>query len=195
MEISREMVDKIRAGLPELPDAKQERFVSQYGLTEYDAAVISQTVESAVAFEEIAKTVTPKVAANWLMGDVARLANESEVEVAASGLGIGGLTTLVTMVEKGTINGSVAKTLLDELYVPGGDPEAIVKERGLGQVNDSDELGRIVDEVIAANEGVVADYKGGKVQALQALVGQVMKATRGRANAQSVNQLLRDRLG
>jgi aspartyl-tRNA(Asn)/glutamyl-tRNA(Gln) amidotransferase subunit B len=111
-----------------------------------------------------------------------------------SGLGIAGLVTLLELVEKGSINIATAKSLLDELYVEGGDPAAIVAERGLVQVSDEGELSKLVDEVVAAHANVVADYKGGKQQALQALVGQIMKATKGRANAQTVSQLLRERL-
>ena len=194
MEISREMVDRIRSELPELPDAKQARFCSQYGLSAYDAGVLIQSRESADTFEEIATHVSAKVAANWLTGDVARLANEHDLDLDSSGLGRDGLVRLLTLVESGTINGATAKLLLTELYVDGGDPQAIVAERGLGQVSDNAELSTIVDSVIAANDKSVADYRGGKQQALQALMGQVMKATRGRANAQAVNELLRERL-
>jgi len=194
LEISREMVEEIRGRLPELPEAKQERFVAQYGLSDYDASVLTQSGGVADAFEEIAKEVTPKVTANWLMGDVARIGNETGTELQDSGLGIPGLISLLDLVEKSSINSATAKSLLDELYVKGGDPAAIVAERGLAQVSDEGELGKLVDEVIAAHANVVADYKGGKQQALQALVGQIMKATKGRANAQTVSQLLRERL-
>ena len=194
LEISREMVEEIRSRLPELPEAKQKRFVAQYGLSDYDASVVTQSGDVADAFEEIAKEVTPKVAANWLMGDVARIGNDTGTELRHSGLGIAGLISLLLLVEKSSINNATAKSLLDELYVKGGDPAAIVAERGLAQVSDVGELGKLVDEVIAAHANVVADYLGGKQQALQSLVGQIMKATKGRANAQAVSQLLRERL-
>jgi aspartyl-tRNA(Asn)/glutamyl-tRNA(Gln) amidotransferase subunit B len=194
LEISREMVETIRGRLPELPEAKQERFVAEYGLSAYDATVLTQSKDVADAFEAVAGQVAPKIAANWLMGDVARISNETGVGLGESGLGVTGLVSLLKLVEKGAINTATAKTLLDELYAPGGDPAKIVEERGLAQVSDEGELGRMVDEVIAAHANVVADYRGGKQQALQALVGQIMKATKGRANAQAVSQLLRERL-
>jgi aspartyl-tRNA(Asn)/glutamyl-tRNA(Gln) amidotransferase subunit B len=194
LEVSREMVEEIRRRLPELPEAKQERFASQYNLSDYDASVVTQSKGTADAFEEVAKKVAPKVAANWLMGDVARISNETATELLQSGLGVRGLIALLDLVEKGSINSATAKSLLDELYVKGGDPAAIVAQRGLAQVSDEGELSKLVDEVIAAHANVVADYKGGKQQALQALVGQIMKATKGRANAQAVSQLLRERL-
>lgn len=194
LEVSREMVDEIRGRLPELPEAKQKRFASQYNLSDYDASVLTQSKGTADAFEEVAKKVAAKVAANWLMGDVARISNETATELLQSGLGVSGLVALLDLVEKGSINSATAKTLLDELYVKGGDPATIVAQRGLAQVSDEGELSKLVDDVITAHANVVADYKGGKQQALQALVGQIMKATKGRANAQAVSQLLRERL-
>jgi aspartyl-tRNA(Asn)/glutamyl-tRNA(Gln) amidotransferase subunit B len=125
---------------------------------------------------------------------VARLSRETRTPLGRSGLGVQGLAALIGLVEKGSINGSTAKQLLEELYLSGGDPEAEVKERGLSQVSDTQEIGRIVDSVIAANAGAAADFRGGREQALQSLVGQVMKATRGRADARLVNRLLRERL-
>jgi aspartyl-tRNA(Asn)/glutamyl-tRNA(Gln) amidotransferase subunit B len=138
--------------------------------------------------------VPAKAAANWLMGEVARLARESRTPLPGSGLGLEGLASLIKLVEAGTINGSTAKELLEELYLAGGDPAAVVEERGLGQVSDQAELERLVDAVLAENPAAVADFQGGKEQALQRLVGGVMKATRGRADARVVTGLLRDRL-
>jgi aspartyl-tRNA(Asn)/glutamyl-tRNA(Gln) amidotransferase subunit B len=128
------------------------------------------------------------------MGDVAALANEHHVPLAESGLGVAGLASLLTLVEAGTINGSTAKQLLGELYATGGDPRAIVEERGLAQVGDVDELGSIIKRVMEENPKAVDDFRGGRDAALQALVGQVMKATRGRADARLVTTLLRERL-
>jgi len=138
--------------------------------------------------------VSAKVAANWQMGDVAALANEHHVALADSGLGVGGLAALLALVESGAINGSTAKELLSELYVVGGDPAALVTERGLGQVGDQAQLAAVVAEVIEANPKACADFRGGREAALQSLVGQVMKATRGRADARMVTTLLRERL-
>jgi aspartyl-tRNA(Asn)/glutamyl-tRNA(Gln) amidotransferase subunit B len=196
LELGGEYVERVRAKLPELPDARQRRFESQYGLSTYDAALLTDSRDDAEAYEALAAAgVSAKVAANWMNGDVARLANAQHLPLQRSGLGVGGLAALLRMVEAGSINGTTAKELLDELYVSGGDPEVLVRERGLGQVSDESELAAIVDSVIAANERAAADFRGGKEQALGSLVGQVMKATRGRADARLVNKLLRERLG
>jgi aspartyl-tRNA(Asn)/glutamyl-tRNA(Gln) amidotransferase subunit B len=196
LQLDSDYVERVRARLPELPDARQRRFEAQYGLSAYDAAQLTGAREDADAYEALAGAgVSAKVAANWMNGDVARLANAHHLPVHRSGLGVAGLGALLTMVESGAINGTTAKELLDELYVGGGDPEALVRERGLGQVSDEAALAAVVDEVIAANPKAAADFQGGKEQALGSLVGQVMKATRSRADARLVNKLLRERLG
>jgi aspartyl-tRNA(Asn)/glutamyl-tRNA(Gln) amidotransferase subunit B len=196
LQLDGEFVERVRARMPELPDARVRRFEQQYGLSLYDAAILCATRDDAEAYEAVVGAGVPaKLAANWVNGDVARLANAHHVPLHRSGLGVSGLSALLKLVDGGAVNGSTAKALLDELYLSGGDPEALVRERGLGQVSDASELARIVDEVIAANAKVVADYQGGKQQALGALVGQVMKATGGRADAKLVNVLLRERLG
>jgi aspartyl-tRNA(Asn)/glutamyl-tRNA(Gln) amidotransferase subunit B len=196
LQLDREYVDRVRMRLPELPDVRQRRFEEHYALSAYEAAILTTSRDDAEAYEQlVAAGVPAKLAANWQMGDVARLANAHHVPLQRSGLGVDGVASLLKLLDAGTINGSTAKALLDELYLSGGDPAAIVQERGLAQVSDVDELARIVDEVIAANPKSVADYRGGKQQALGALVGPVMKATRGRADAKVVNALLRERLG
>jgi aspartyl-tRNA(Asn)/glutamyl-tRNA(Gln) amidotransferase subunit B len=189
-------VERVRARLTELPDARQRRFESQYGLSGYEAAILTSSREDADVYEALVGAGVPaKLAANWQIGDVARLANAHHVPVHRSGLGVAGLAALLRLLDAGTINGTTAKELLDELYLAGGDPEAVVGERGLGQVSDASALGAVVDEVIAANPKAVADFRAGKEQALGSLVGQVMKATRGRADAKMVNALLRERIG
>jgi aspartyl-tRNA(Asn)/glutamyl-tRNA(Gln) amidotransferase subunit B len=195
LQLDRELVERIRAGIPELPEARAARFVEQYGLSAYDAAVLTTGRGDADSYEALAAAgVSAKVAANWLMGDVAALANEHRVSIVESGLGVAGLAALLALLEAGTINGTTAKELLAELYIDGGDPAALVGERGLGQVSDMGALTAVVDEVLAANPRAVEDFRGGKTQALGSLVGQVMKATGGRADAKLVNGLLRERL-
>jgi aspartyl-tRNA(Asn)/glutamyl-tRNA(Gln) amidotransferase subunit B len=195
LQLASELVERIRAALPELPEARALRFTEQYGLSAYDAAVLTTTRGDADTYESLVGAgVSAKIAANWQMGDVAALANENRMPVAGSGLGVSGLAALLRLLEKGAINGSTAKGLLAELYVGGGDPAALVEERGLGQVGDADELGTIISDVIAANPKACEDFRGGREVALQSLVGQVMKATRGRADARLVTTLLRERL-
>ncbi len=195
LHLDAEFVDRVRAGLPELPQQLMERLQREHGLSAYDAAVLTAERDDAEVFEQLMSDgVSAKAAANWLMSDVARLARETRTPLRHSGLGVAGLATLITLVERGSINGRTAKDLLDELYLAGGDPVAVVADRGLAQVSDLGELERIVAAVITENPAAVADFRGGKEQALQRLVGGVMKATRGRADARMVNQLLRERL-
>ena len=196
LELSAEFVARVRAGLPELPAALALRLETQYGLSEYDAAQLTVERDDAAAFEElVGLDVGAKPAANWMMGEVARLAHLHAVPLGRSGLGVAGLSALIRLVESGSLNGATAKELLDELYLPGGDPAALVAARGLAQVSDEDELRGHVDAAIAANPKAVADFRSGREAALQSLVGQVMKATRGRADARAVNRILRERLG
>jgi aspartyl-tRNA(Asn)/glutamyl-tRNA(Gln) amidotransferase subunit B len=195
LQLAPDLVERIRAGIPELPEARALRFSEQYGLSAYDAAVLTTTRADADTYESLVGAgVSAKTAANWQMGDVAALANENRLPLADSGLGVNGLAALLALLEKGAINGATAKELLAELYVGGGDPAALVAERGLGQVGDADELGSIISEVIDANPKACEDFRGGRDVALQSLVGQVMKATRGRADARLVTSLLRERL-
>jgi aspartyl-tRNA(Asn)/glutamyl-tRNA(Gln) amidotransferase subunit B len=188
-------VDGVRAKLPELPIARAARLAAEHGIPAYDAAVLTDTREDADAYEALVATGVPaKLAANWQMGEVARLARETHVQLARSGLGVDGLARLLQLVQSGTVNQTVAKELLEELYVSGGDPEEVVRERGLGTVRDDAALVELVDAAIAEKPEAVADYKAGKEKALQSLVGSVMKATRGQADANRVNELLRERL-
>lgn len=195
LQLDSEFVARVRGGLPELPEARARRFREQLGLSEYDAAQVTSTREDADAFEAlVASGVPAKAAANWMSGDVAALANEHHVSLSASGLGVDGLSTLLRLVVGAVINGPTAKELLAELYVAGGDPEALVRERGLAQVSDTTELAALVDQAIAQNAVAAADFRAGKDKALAALVGAVMKATRGKAQPKLVDQLLRERL-
>ena len=188
-------VERLRATLPELPPARAARFSEQYGIPAYDAAVLTDSREDADAYEALAATgVSAKLAANWMMGDVQRLAAKTRTALARSGLGVEGTGALLRLLEAGSISGTTAKELLEELYLPGGDPEALVRERGLGQISDESELVRLVEAAIEANAAAAADYRGGKQQAIGALVGHVKKATQGKADARRVTQLLRERL-
>ena len=157
--------------------------------------MITSTRADADTYEALVQAgISSKGAANWLTGEVTALANLHRIPLADSGLGIAGLAALLTLVEAGTINGSTAKELLAELYTSGGDPVSLVSERGLGQVGDADELGALVTDAIAANPKACDDFRAGREAALQSLVGYVMKATRGRADARLLTSMLRERL-
>jgi aspartyl-tRNA(Asn)/glutamyl-tRNA(Gln) amidotransferase subunit B len=193
--LSEEMVAEMRSALPELPEARAARFQEQYGLSDYDAGILIATRQEADCFESlVAARIPAKLAANWQTQDVARLAHEHHLPLWESGLGVDGLAALLRLVEAGTVNQTTAKELLEELYLPGGDPAAVVRERGLGQVSDEAALGALVDAAIAANPKAVADFRTGKEAALGSLVGQVKKATQGRADFRLVDRLLRERL-
>jgi aspartyl-tRNA(Asn)/glutamyl-tRNA(Gln) amidotransferase subunit B len=196
LQLDAPFVERVRGELPELPDVRARRFAEEYGLSAYDAAVLSDTREEADCFERLVGAGLPaKLVANWQMGEVARLANAEHVPLWRSGLGVEGLAALLRLVDSAAINATVAKELLDELYLSGGHPEALVGERGLAQVSDEAAIAGLCEEAIAANPQAVSDFRGGKEAALQRIVGHVMKATKGRADPRLVNRLLRERLG
>ncbi|MGC8461396.1 MAG: Asp-tRNA(Asn)/Glu-tRNA(Gln) amidotransferase subunit GatB [Candidatus Dormibacteria bacterium] len=195
LSISRELVDELRRSLPELPSAMQTRFVSSYGISEYEAGVLTQERSDAETFEEIVKRgVDPVLAARWCIGDLAKLAKDSKTGIGASGLGVEGVAELLKLLHAGTINGATAKALAEELYTVGGSPAALVAERGLGKVSDRSAVEAMCQEAIAGNQKAVEDFRGGKEAAFQSLVGAVMKASRGRADAALVREVLTDLL-
>ena len=196
--IEREWVEEIRARLPELPDAKRDRFVAQYGLSRYDAGVLVADRAVADYFEACVRAgagrAEPKAIANWITGELFRLMKAQGVEIEEVRITPDRLVALIGMVEDGTITASTAKKVLAEVFETGRAPEEIVRERGLAQISDVEALSRVVDEVIAANPKAVADYLAGKKPVLRFLVGQVMKATRGKANPKLANELLLEKL-
>lgn len=187
--------ERVKASIPELPDARQERYVNEYGLSEYDAGVITASKPLADFFEQsVAHSSNAKAVANWIMGELSAYLNANELEITDVKLTPAGLGGMITLIEKGTISTKIAKKVFQELLENGGDPQKIVEEQGLVQISDEGEIRGIVIEVIENNEKSVADYKAGKEKAIGALVGQVMKATKGKANPQLVNQLIREEI-
>ncbi|MEW6183496.1 MAG: Asp-tRNA(Asn)/Glu-tRNA(Gln) amidotransferase subunit GatB [Bacillota bacterium] len=193
--ITREWVEQINGTLPELPDARRERYVGEYGLSAYDAGVLTNTREIGDYFEECLKVYpNPKTVGNWVMGELARLLNATNKEIDASPVRPAQLAVLLKLIDDGTISGKIAKTVFEEMFNSGKDPQVIVREQGLVQITDESALKAEIEKVIAANPKVVADYRQGKDKALGFLVGQVMKATRGKANPGLVNSLLKEAL-
>ncbi|HEY8491978.1 MAG TPA: Asp-tRNA(Asn)/Glu-tRNA(Gln) amidotransferase subunit GatB [Dehalococcoidia bacterium] len=200
---SREWVEEVRSRLPELPDAKRRRFTEQYGLSAYEADLLTETRARADYFEAAlagagegeAQRRRAKAAANWILGDFAHLLSEAGLEIEQSRIPPGHLAAMLDLIDRGAISTKIGKTVLEEMFHTGKTPQQIVEEKGLAQISGADELAAVVDEVLAANEKAVADYRSGKAEALKFLVGQVMKATRGRANPQLVNDLLAQKLG
>ena len=190
--VSAERVARIREALPELPDARRERFVSAHGLPEYDAAQLTQSRDVAEYFEAVvAGGAAPKVAANWLMGEMARALKEAGLEIAASPLPAADLAGLLAFVDQGRISGAMAKQVFEKMFTTGRTAAAIVEADGLAQIDDDQTLASQVTAVLEANQDAVAQYRSGKANALGFLVGQVMKATGGKANPKRVNSLLK----
>ena len=184
-------VDDLRGRLPELPEARQARLVQQYGLSVYDAEVLTGTRGVADYYEAaVAAYPNPKTVANWVSGELFRLLRQSGTEIEAAPVMPSALAELVKLVDDQTIGAAVAKTVLDEMFATGHSAVEIVAARGLTQISDSDRLRAVAAEVIAAHPKAVADYRGGKPTAVKFLVGQVMRATSGQANPQRASEIL-----
>jgi aspartyl-tRNA(Asn)/glutamyl-tRNA(Gln) amidotransferase subunit B len=196
LSVPRAHVAEVRAQLPELPDAKRERFAREYGLGHYEANLLTASRERADFFEEAVQPDPTKAkgAANWLLGDVARILHVEGVEINESQLRPALLFELIVLIDEDTVSTTGAKGVLEEMFRSGKSPRTIVEEQELTQMSGADELSGIVAKVIEANPKPVADFRGGKDTALKALVGMAMRETRGRANPQLLEELLRKEL-
>lgn len=195
LEISPAWVAEIAASLPEFPAERRQRFVQVYGLPEYDAAVLTASKALADFFEECTQRHRDvKLVSNWIMSELLGYLNREGKEITESPVTPAQLAGLLKLIQEGVISGKIAKVVFEEMYQTGKSPEAIIREKELIQITDQEELGRIVDQVLAENPGPVSDFRGGKEKALTALVGAVMRATKGKANPQLVNDLLREKL-
>ncbi|MEH7115618.1 Asp-tRNA(Asn)/Glu-tRNA(Gln) amidotransferase subunit GatB [Neobacillus niacini] len=193
--IDEEWKARIAAEIPELPDQRQKRYVEELGLPVYDAKVLTGTKEMSDFFEgTVAAGAEAKLASNWMMGDVSAYLNAEGKELHQIALTPEGLASMIKLITNGTISSKIAKTVFNELIENGGDAEAIVKEKGLVQISDEGTLLKIISEVLDANPQSIEDFKNGKSKAVGFLVGQLMKATKGQANPQLVNQLLNQEL-
>ncbi|TFY98362.1 Asp-tRNA(Asn)/Glu-tRNA(Gln) amidotransferase subunit GatB [Ramlibacter humi] len=194
--VAREWVEQVRGQMPELPRAMAARFVSQYGLPEYDATTLTQSPAMAAYFEAAAKASgQPKPASNWVMGEVSRRLNAQEIGIEQAPVSAATLAALVGRIADGTISNNAARQVFDALWTgEGSGVDAVIEAKGLRQMSDSGELEKILDDILAANADNVAQFKAGKDKAFNALVGQAMKATKGKANPQQVNELLRKKL-
>jgi aspartyl-tRNA(Asn)/glutamyl-tRNA(Gln) amidotransferase subunit B len=195
LEIDEAWKEEMQEQIPELPREKYKRFISELGLPEYDAGVLTGNKDMAVFFEEVLKDYDdPKNLSNWMMGEFLRLLNENNQAPFESGVTPINLAKMLKLIDQDVISGKIAKEVFEKMYNNGSDPETIVEEEGLKQISDEDELENIVDGIIADNPDAVEDVKNGKDRAIGFLVGQVMKETRGKANPGLVNQMLRDKL-
>lgn len=195
VQISDEWIESIRARQPELRTEKLARYKAEFDIPDYDAKILTSAKRLADIFEETTAICgKPKKVSNWLMGETLRLAKEREVDLQDLDFAPKHLAAIIEMIDKGMINGAIAKEVFEEVFTSNVDPEAYVKEKGLLMENDGDALRKAVEEVIAANPKSVEDYHGGKEKALGFLVGQTMKAMKGKANPGVVNQLLKELL-
>jgi len=197
LEIDEAYLAQVRSSMPELPAQKRERFTSDFGLSAYDANLLTGSREMSDYFEQAAAGLggqASKLLANWIGGALLARLNDEGIEIAVSKVAPAALRALIERIVDGTISGKIARDVFDAMWVGGGQADDIIERRGLRQISDSGALDKLVDEVIAANGSQVADYRSGKAKAFNALVGQVMKASKGKANPQQVNDILRRKL-
>ena len=197
VKLEEDWIAEIQDRLPELPQAKQARYQAELGLSAYDASTLTASRATADYFETLAAALPKpdaKLAANWVMGDVSAALNRAEQEITRCPVAAATLATLLARIQDGTLSGKLAKQVFEVLWNEGGEVDAIIEAKGLKQMSDSGELEQIIDTVLAANAKNVEEFKAGKEKAFNALVGQVMKATKGRANPSQVNDQLKAKL-
>lgn len=195
LEVNEEWLESIRSSMPAMPADLRRRFVSEYGLREYDAQVLTASRELADYFEGVVRACgDARAAANWVTGDLAALLNEQSLDIALCPVPPEKLGELITLVHKGELTGKLAKEILPKMFESHEGARAIMEREGLRAMSDTGELERIIDQVIAANPKQLEQYRGGKTSVMQFFVGQVMKATRGQANPAAVSELLRRKL-
>jgi aspartyl-tRNA(Asn)/glutamyl-tRNA(Gln) amidotransferase subunit B len=199
--IAQEWIDRVKAALPELPGAMRERFVSDYGLSDYDAMLLTQSKAMATCFEAVvaaAGKAQAKLAANWLMGDVASTLNREGIDIADSPVSAAQLSLLLKRITDGTISNKIAKEVFAAMWEAQSSSAAladeIIESKGLKQISDTGALEKIIDDVLAANAKSVEEYKAGKEKAFNALIGQAMKASKGKANPAQLTELLKQKL-
>jgi aspartyl-tRNA(Asn)/glutamyl-tRNA(Gln) amidotransferase subunit B len=183
------------ADLPELPDRMRERFHTQYGLGEYDASLLTASLDLANYFEALVQaTDEPKLAANWVNGELAAALNRSELEIGQSPVAAAKLAGLIHRIQDGTVSGKLAKQVFEAMWTGAGDADQVIEAQGLRQITDSGQLEAMIDAIVAANPGQVAQYRAGKDKVFGFFVGQVMKESKGKANPQQVNAILMRKL-
>jgi len=196
LQVDAALIESVRATLPELPDEKAARFCSQYGLSAYDAGVLTASRELAAYYEEVVRAAPsdPKLAANWVMGDLAAALNKEGLEVSAGKLPATRFAELLKRIGDGTISGKIAKEVFEVMWAEGASADTVIESKGLRQITDSAAILRAIEEVMAKNPAQLADYRAGKDKLFGFFVGQVMKTTGGKANPAQLNELLRSKL-
>jgi aspartyl-tRNA(Asn)/glutamyl-tRNA(Gln) amidotransferase subunit B len=193
--VEQTVIEEIRSALPELPDAKMKRFVSDFGLPEYDADFLASEKAYAEWFEQtINEGCKPKLASNWMMGELMRLLNEVGKTIEETNIKPAAFAELLKLIDSGTISGKIAKIVFEEMFNTGKGPKEIVAEKGLLQISDESEIEKAVDEIVAKHQNEAERFKAGEEKLLGFFVGQVMKATKGKANPQMLNDLIKKKL-
>jgi aspartyl-tRNA(Asn)/glutamyl-tRNA(Gln) amidotransferase subunit B len=196
VELDATFIEGVRAGLPELPDEKAARFMREHGLSEYDAGVLTASREIAAFYEDVVERLggEPKLAANWVMGDFSAFLNKDGLEIAQSRVDAARLAGLLNRIRDNTISGKIAKEVFETMWADASDADAVIEAKGLRQITDTGAIERAIEEVMAKNPGQLADYRSGKDKLFGFFVGQVMKATGGKANPAQLNELLKKKL-
>ena len=189
-------IEAVRATLPELPDEKAARFVREHGLSDYDAGVLTASREIAAFYEDVLRRVgqDPKLCANWVMGDFSAFLNRDNLDVGAAKVDAAGLAGLVSRIADATISGKIAKEVFEAMWESGASADAVIEQKGLRQITDTGAIESAIDDVMAKNPGQLVDYRSGKDKLFGFFVGQVMKATGGKANPAQLNELLKKKL-
>ena len=199
LEITSPWIDQVKSGMPELPQAMKSRFETQFGLSAYDAATLTASLDMARYFEDAvaeAGNTSAKLCANWVMGEVAARLNKEDLGISAAPVKPSQLAGVIRRIADNTISNKIARDVFEALWSGEGEnADAIIDARGLKQITDTGAIEKIIDEILAANPKSVEEFRAGKDKAFNALVGQAMKATKGKANPQQVNDLLRQKLG
>jgi len=196
VKVDAALIESVRATLPELPDQKAARLATQYGLSAYDAGVLSASRELAAYYEELVRAAPadPKLAANWVMGELAAVLNKEGLEVSSGRMPAARLGELLGRVQDGTVSGKIAKEVFELMWSHGSSADEVIESKGLRQITDSAAIARAIEEVMAKNPAQLAEYRAGKDKLFGFFVGQVMKATGGKANPAQLNELLRSKL-
>jgi aspartyl-tRNA(Asn)/glutamyl-tRNA(Gln) amidotransferase subunit B len=197
LAIGEDLIESVRATLPELPDEKAARFVRDFGLSDYDAGVLTASREMADYYETVVARLggQPKLAANWVMGDLSGALNKENLDVGGSRVGAEALAGLLVRIADGTISGKIAKEVFEAMWSEGRSADAIIEAKGLKQITDTSAIEQAIDQVMANNPQQLAEYRSGKDKLFGFFVGQVMKATQGKANPAQLNELLKRKLG
>ena len=194
LEISQELIEKIKSDIPELPDEKKKRFIDKFNLSPYEATILVSDIETSNFFEEVIKNSDVKLATNWITGELFAVLNEKNLEISQSPVSAKNLSKLINLIKDGTISGKIAKTVFEQMIDGDQDPLIIVKEKGLKQESDPKAIEELINKVIENNSDKVAEYKSGKDKLFGFFVGQAMKESKGKGNPQLINKILKEKL-